>query len=265
MLARTFLKKGALVGAVTVAGALGGAAVVAARGSDTGQITACISSDGGNLYVTDGSCAGRSLTWNTQGPQGPPGPAGQQGAAGQPGAQGPPGQQGPAGQQGAPGQPGPQGAAGPQGPRGAPGSAVATINRVVRASSVLIRKTSAVVRASCPKGFTAVGGGGGVVEKGGGDAGEQVVRAHLSLRMSWPVLGADGRAVGWASEASGFGTSTRVSTHEVSPGGPGDEFNHTHAYQDHELELVRPRPYRLVTYAVCAAKLAVTKPTPASG
>jgi hypothetical protein len=70
-----------------------GAAAFSYAGESDNEITACVESDGGGLYLAE-KCAGRSLTWNKQGPVGPagqPGPAGPVGPAGPPGPQGVPG------------------------------------------------------------------------------------------------------------------------------------------------------------------------------
>ncbi len=84
--------------AVAAVGALGAAAFGYARGS-ADEITACVESDGGALYLAE-KCPGQSLTWNRQGPVGPTGPAGPPGPAGPAGAAGPPGPQGVPGKSG---------------------------------------------------------------------------------------------------------------------------------------------------------------------
>ena len=93
-----------------VFGILGAAAFSYAHNAANNEITACVSDDGGGLYVAK-SCPGDSLTWNKEGLPGPQGP---------PGAPGPAGPQGPAG---------PAGAAGAAGRNGSAGLSAAWLNR----------------------------------------------------------------------------------------------------------------------------------------
>jgi hypothetical protein len=100
---------------------LGAGAAVAAHGTAhkraTGIIWACAKKKGGRLRAVAGPGRCRRgeqpLSWNIQGPAGPPGSAGATGAAGPQGASGPPGADGARGPTGAKG---PTGATGPAGP-----------------------------------------------------------------------------------------------------------------------------------------------------
>ena len=96
-------------------------AAVAAHGTAhkraNGVIWACAKKEGGRLRAVAGPGRCRkgeqALSWNVQGPAGPPGSAGATGAAGPQGAAGPPGADGARGPTGAKG---PTGATGPAGP-----------------------------------------------------------------------------------------------------------------------------------------------------
>src|SRR5438067_2672856 len=100
---------------------LGAGAAVAAHGTAhkraNGVIWACAKKAGGRLRAVAGPGRCRrgeqALSWNVQGPAGPPGSAGATGSAGPQGAAGPPGADGARGPTGAKG---PTGAAGPAGP-----------------------------------------------------------------------------------------------------------------------------------------------------
>jgi hypothetical protein len=97
--------------------ALAGSVAFAAQGYAhrrvAGVINACAQKQTGRLRVVAHPAAcrrgERAVSWNVQGPAGPPGPVGPPGAAGE---QGPPGDTGPRGEVG------PTGPAGPQGPPG---------------------------------------------------------------------------------------------------------------------------------------------------
>lgn len=82
-------RRGALVGA-TVLGLTGAGTVVAETGTLQTDITACIESATGHLFIATGGrpCPDASLTWSQQGPAGPQGPQGPTGPAG---SQGPAG------------------------------------------------------------------------------------------------------------------------------------------------------------------------------
>jgi lamin tail-like protein/collagen triple helix repeat protein len=92
-----------------------------------GVIVACQKPGKGFLRVvksaSDCKRNERIVTWNEQGPAGPPGPAGPAGAQGPAGAPGPQGPAGPAGPPGPKGDAGAAGATGPAGPAGAQGPA----------------------------------------------------------------------------------------------------------------------------------------------
>ena len=100
---------------------LGAGAAVAAHGAPhkraNGVIWACAKKEGGRLRTVAGPGRCRrgeqALSWNVQGPAGPPGSAGATGPAGPQGAAGPPGADGARGPTGAKG---PTGATGPAGP-----------------------------------------------------------------------------------------------------------------------------------------------------
>ena len=100
---------------------LGAGAAVAAHGTGhkraNGVIWACAKKEGGRLRAVAGPGRCRrgeqALSWNVQGPAGPPGSAGATGPAGPQGAVGPPGADGARGPTGAKG---PTGATGPAGP-----------------------------------------------------------------------------------------------------------------------------------------------------
>ena len=135
-----------MLAAIVAVAALGGGGLVAAAASrndgSPSVIKACANRSNGKLRLAGpaGSCKSheRAISWNVQGPAGPPGPAGAPGPAGPAGATGPAGPggptgpAGPAGPAGAKGPTGPAGAngqpgpAGPQGPAGAAGAKGAT-------------------------------------------------------------------------------------------------------------------------------------------
>src|SRR5947207_2954129 len=100
---------------------LGAGAAVAAQGTSqkraNGVIWACAKKENGRLRAVAGPGRCRRgeqpLSWNVQGPAGPPGSAGATGAAGPEGTAGPPGADGARGPTGAKG---PTGATGPAGP-----------------------------------------------------------------------------------------------------------------------------------------------------
>ena len=122
-----------LAAAIAVAALAGGGLVAAAASRDNGSpsvIKACANRSNGKLRLAGpaGSCKQheRAISWNVQGPTGPPGPAGAPGPAGSPGpvgATGPAGPAGSAGPAGPAGAKGPTGAAGPAGATGQPGAA----------------------------------------------------------------------------------------------------------------------------------------------
>jgi hypothetical protein len=144
--------------------ALGATALGHARSAASSQITVCVESDGGGLYVAD-SCPGRTLTWNKEASAGPTGPPGPQGVAG------------PAGPQGAQGPPGPSGAS----------SARPRLTVVVQRVDVRDDQNGV---ASCP-GVSSAIGGGAVVEDG--------LSTYLySPQNSFPVVSPSGRSIGWA-------------------------------------------------------------------
>lgn len=135
------MRRGTLAFAALSAGVvLGGVSVgiAAIPDSNTGVISACLTTRNGTIRIIDFQAGRRCtngevlLTWNQKGQPGatgavgPAGATGAQGPAGAPGAQGPagaPGIQGPAGANGADGAQGPAGPAGPAGADGAPGPA----------------------------------------------------------------------------------------------------------------------------------------------
>jgi hypothetical protein len=121
--------KPAVVAALILAG---GAAALAATGSEDGQLHACEGQRGLLRLVEDPSdctTAETAVSWNQFGPQGvpgpigPTGPAGPQGELGAQGEPGPHGIQGETGVVGPAGPEGPQGVPGPQGIQGVPGPA----------------------------------------------------------------------------------------------------------------------------------------------
>src|SRR4051794_10472909 len=101
------------MGALALVIALGGVGIASITGSD-GVINACYAKKSGAVRVVKAGkkCAKgeKPISWNQQGPQGPPG------AQGAPGAQGTPGAQGVAGTNGANGIDGSPGQAGSAGP-----------------------------------------------------------------------------------------------------------------------------------------------------
>jgi hypothetical protein len=122
-IARRFTRAATIVVAV-LAGAAGVAyATTAVTKVATTTINACVKANG-NLKIVSSVSACKSheqpLTWNVQGPAGPPGAAGPAGAKGDTGAPGAAGAPGPKGD------PGPTGATGPKGDTGAAGAAGAT-------------------------------------------------------------------------------------------------------------------------------------------
>ncbi len=162
--------------------ALGAAAFGYARGS-ANEITACVESDGGGLYVAS-SCPGRSLTWNKEGPQGPPGPIGAQG---------------PAGPAGPPGPPGPIGPAGPAGP----GRAYLYVVHERRTAAN--RDWTKRMSVPCSSGQTAVAGGAEILPS----AGEfSPLDSPLSLVQNRPLV-ANGKPYGWIATATGHGFAAR--------------------------------------------------------
>jgi Collagen triple helix repeat (20 copies) len=97
-----------------------GAALAAERSPErkaNGVINACVKKPGGRVRIVSGPWQCRrgeqAVSWNIQGPAGPPGETGPAGATG---PAGPAGERGPAGSDGAPGPPGAAGPAGPPGP-----------------------------------------------------------------------------------------------------------------------------------------------------
>ncbi len=98
-------------------------------------INACVKKKDGRVRVVAAAAAScrrneLPLTWNAQGPAGPPGPAGPAGATGPAGAPGPAGAAGPkgdAGDRGATGAAGPAGRAGGTGPQGPAGPALSAL------------------------------------------------------------------------------------------------------------------------------------------
>lgn len=105
--------------------ATGGTVAVMAATTSDDVIHACVSRGllglgAGDVRIVDepDDCRRTEdpLSWNRQGPAGPPGAAGPQGGPGPQGVQGEPGPQG---------APGPQGVPGPQGPQGPPGGTLA--------------------------------------------------------------------------------------------------------------------------------------------
>jgi hypothetical protein len=112
---------------------VGAGVAVAAQGTAhkraNGVIWACAKKGTGHLRVVagPGRCkrGEQALSWNVQGPAGPPGPAG---AAGPPGNAGPPGSAGPPGAEGARGTTGARGPTGATGPAGPPLGSIDQLN-----------------------------------------------------------------------------------------------------------------------------------------
>lgn len=109
---RTVLRNPAVVfvAGMLSAGAIAGSVSYASTSDGSAPIHACVNKLTGVTRIVDqaGRCLllERAVTWNSQGPAGPPGPVG------------PPGPAGPVGPAGVAG---PQGPAGPPGPQGPPG------------------------------------------------------------------------------------------------------------------------------------------------
>ena len=118
----------ALLAGLAVLTGAGSVTALATSGStvESAVIYACRAKVTGLLRVVSESsrCLKREIpiSWNVQGPAGPPGPAGAQGPKGDQGPAGPAGAQGPQGEKGDKGQTGAQGPAGPPGPQGTQGA-----------------------------------------------------------------------------------------------------------------------------------------------
>ena len=138
---------GALLALVIAFGASLGLALslrdTGATHDGSGELHACVSLFNGYSmeYTADPSLCSTgefAISWNQEGPQGPPGPQGPQGPAGADGADGPPGADGPAGVDGAP---------------GISGYEIVTSQSTITS----IQKTYATI--PCPAGKKVIGGG----------------------------------------------------------------------------------------------------------
>lgn len=142
-----------------MAGLLGGAALAA---TDT-KFYGCLNEFTGALLKVNTKAAPkcgwgeRNVEWNQQGVPGPVGPQGDTGPEGPKGDTGPQGPKGDMGPQGPKGEPGPPG---PKGDKGDPGASGLT-SFIVVDNLVQVPATDgrAQVKATCPDGFVAVGGG----------------------------------------------------------------------------------------------------------
>ena len=232
------LKRTAGTAVIAAFVALGTAAFVSARGTDSGEITACVNNDGGGLYLAS-TCPGKKLTWNKQGPEGAPGPQGVAGAPGATGLQGPPG------------------ANGAQGPRGRAASAPLLVHRLVTKTKVVSDFENSLA-ARCPQGLSVAGGGA-------------TASGDVVISKSSPLLDeATGKPLGWVAEAkrelvitTGYLRDGIKLTATSSGDGP---FSHDH--------LIRSRPiqqywithvgfsggatFEMTVYAVCIGTLSVT-------
>jgi hypothetical protein len=120
------VRRAVIIGAVLCLLVAGGLAAVATSAGGGDEIHACYKKKNGQLRVIDaGEDCRRSevyLSWNSEGPPGPPGEAGPQGEPGPEGPPGPPGADGAPGADGIDGEQGPQGEEGPPGQDGQDGS-----------------------------------------------------------------------------------------------------------------------------------------------
>ncbi len=223
------MNKLAIGAAVVGSAALAMSALSYARSGASEEITACVESDGGGLYLAE-KCPGRSLTWNKQGPPGP---------------QGPPGSQGPAGPQG------------PPGPPGTSGSTVAAPRLTVVAQRLDVGDSQNGV-ARCPALSSAIGGGAAI-------EGENSTYLY-SPQNSFPLLSPAGRPIGWAFRprvVSRFGYHigpVRIWTKEWDGVVP-----HRHKIEIPGMVLPRGHanvttPASVTVYAICISDLRVTTP-----
>lgn len=172
-----------LLAAGAVVATIGGGALVAGAASRDepphSVIKACANQSSGRLRLAgpSGTCrhGERAISWNVQGPAGPPGPAGPtgpagaMGAAGPAGAAGPKGDSGPTGARGPTGPAGAAGARGPTGPKGDSGAGLSSIDQLggISCTATAAGGTIAVsYDSSAHVILTCVPGGGG----GGGAA-----------------------------------------------------------------------------------------------
>lgn len=182
------LSKPVAIGSVLATAMIGAGVAVAAIPASNGAIHSCYSNFSGSLRVVDDDeqCpyGYTRLTWNQQGPAGPPGPVGQHGV---PGPQGP---------QEEPGELGPQGEVGPVGPQGPAGTSTRFYYRQSQRFTVEPGWSSDAWIAWCDPGDAATGGGG-LLDYGRRD-GPIVDIPHMRMAESVPIgLGNSGVFNGW--------------------------------------------------------------------
>jgi len=223
-----------LIAMMTLVAAVGGG-IAYAGNSSRSQIHGCVSRNGELSIAQAGKCqpGSRSIWWNRRGSAGPKGTAGgvgrngvkgDQGNAGFPGAAGTTGATGSTGPNGATGAAGPKGATGAAGPKGATGAAGpkgdtgatgpkgdtgsagpagsdgaagspgVSAYEIVTATDSVSKNTE--VKAACPAGKKAIGGGADVT-----------ANTDTFVSESVPYLG----GVGWKAAANYTGTGTNVS------------------------------------------------------
>ena len=228
-------KRFGIAAGVVALGALGSAAFSYAHDIADNEITACVSDDGGGLYIAK-TCNGDSLTWNKEGPPGPQGP---------------------------PGPPGPQGPAGPQGPvapAGAPAaSAAPTVTVVVQRVKVWADRDAV---AKCPALTSAVGGGVAIAPD---DPKAGTSSTYLySPQNGYPLLSARGRPTGWIFRPRAvYRFAHRVGAKVVTDSA-GDKIYISG--QVIPLEPGSPRePAEVTLYAICLANVSVTAPLRSGG
>jgi hypothetical protein len=175
---RLFARTATTVGVLGVAAVLVlGVASAAQSETEAAAVNGCVNKTTGAIRIlldTDPKvCSSQEtlLTWNVEGPQGPPGPAGPPGAAGPKGDQGVPGPQGAQG---------PQGVPGPQGIPGVSGFQVVTSNSAPSAANLQVHT------ATCPAGKKAISGGAFPILDTGLSGTVDLVAIHVSRPFSMP-------------------------------------------------------------------------------
>lgn len=161
------MKRTLVIAFIALAAVVAGSFAYAAIPSTNGVISACKDAKG-SLKVIDAeagqACSGNQqlLTWNEQGPAGPPGPAGPSGPKGDTG---------------------PAGTTGPAGPAGADGVGG---YQVVAQTTATNSNSTKFINVSCPSGKKPVGGGGWLfITDGNGPVG---LTASHPDPSSWRVV-----------------------------------------------------------------------------
>jgi Collagen triple helix repeat (20 copies) len=126
-----------LTGLAVLAGTASFTALATSNGViESAVIQACSAKGSGLLRVVSAPSKCRKheipISWNVQGPAGPPGVPGPKGDQGPAGSMGPAGPQGPQGEKGQDGAQGPAGPPGPQGTQGAPGRRAPRVRQGLR-------------------------------------------------------------------------------------------------------------------------------------